>query len=59
MRPAAWETVPQIAPRNCSKQAVGEGGFGKGGVQYNQALIFQRFSANQNLMSLRRDLVLF
>ena len=60
MRPAAWETVPQIALRNCSKEAVGEGDFGKGEVQCNQALIFQRFSASQEkLMSLRKDLVLF
>ena len=59
MRPAAWETVPQIALKNCSKEAVGEGGFGKEGVQCDQALIFQRFSASQEkLMSLRRDLVL-
>ena len=25
MRTAAWETVPQIALRNCSKEAGGEG----------------------------------
>ena len=45
MRTAVWETAPQIALRDCAKEAVGEGQymwFWWRGVSYNQALILQK-----------------
>ena len=45
MRTAAWETAPQIALRDCSKEAVGKVNVydvGEGGVQCNQALVLQK-----------------
>ena len=42
MRTTAREAASQIALRDCSKAAVGEG-FGEGGVQCHEALILPVF----------------
>ena len=45
MRTVAWETVSQLALRDCSKEAVSEGQYMvlvKGGVQCNQVLTLQK-----------------
>ena len=45
MRTATWETVPQRALRDCSKEVVGKVNvkdFGEGGVQCDQALTLQK-----------------
>ena len=63
MRTVAWETAPQIALRDCSKEAVGEGQymiFMKGEFSAIRHLLYKRFSASHlELMSSWRDLVLF
>ena len=63
MRSAVWETAPQIALRDCSKEAVGEGqymDFGEGEVHITKHLFHTRSSAgHEELMSAWRDLVLF
>ena len=45
MRTTAWETAPQIALRNCSKEAIGKGqyirDFGEGGVHTIKHIILQ------------------
>ena len=56
IRTAAWETAPQIALRNCSREVEGEGqyiyDFGKGGVHAIKHLPYLRLSArHQGLMS--------
>ena len=56
MRAIVWETAPQIALRNCSKQVAREGqyifNFDKGGVLAIKHLSLQRFSAShEELMS--------
>ena len=63
MRTAAWEAASQIALRDCSKVAVGEGQYilclGEGRLQCHEALILQKvFVGHEDLTSPRRDLVL-
>ena len=54
MKTTAWETTPQVALRNCSKEVGGEGqyiwDFGGGGNTCNQARIFPK--ASTSLMKL-------
>ena len=63
MKTAAQETVPQIALRDCSEEAVGEGQcmiLVKGEFNEMELLLYKRFSAShEELMSPRRDLVIF
>ena len=55
MRTAARETVPQIALRDCSEEAVGEGQcmiLVKGEFNEMELLLYKRFSAShEELMS--------
>ena len=50
MRIAIWETAPQIAVRNCSKEAGGKGqyicDFGEGRIRAIKAIFFQEFSTS-------------
>ena len=60
---SAQETVPQIALRDCSEEAVGEGQcmiLVNGEFNEMELLLYKRFSAShEELMSPRRDLVIF
>ena len=55
MKTAAWEIAPQIALRNCSKAAVGEGQYMilvKGGFNAIKHLLYKKFSISpEELMS--------
>ena len=46
MRTAAWKTAPQVALRNCSKEAGGEGqyicDFGKKGINVLKYITFRK-----------------
>ena len=50
MRTADQETAPQIALRNCSKEAGGKGqyvyDFGEGRIHAIKHILFQKFSAS-------------
>ena len=63
MRMTAWETAPQIALRDCSKEAVGRNQYKilvKGEFSATKHSFYKRYSAShQELMSPGRDLVLF
>ena len=50
MKTVAWGTAPQIALRNCSKEAGGKGqyvyDFGEGRIHAIKHILFQKFSAS-------------
>ena len=61
MRIAIWETAPQIAVRNCPKEAGGKGqyicDFGEGRIHAMKAIFFQKFSTSLMNPSLVQGIV--
>ena len=60
MRTAAQETAPQIALRNCSKEAGEKEGqymcdYGEGGVYANKHIFFQKVSISLVKLSASHD----